>query len=93
MNTDEIDLALYTRRPRERFTQARVIVALKKAAQQRYGTSLGLTKRAARHLRCAESTVRSYIQRYPKVRAVKEQIEKEWRALVDDIIAEIKGGR
>ena len=86
-STKEADLEIYTKRPRERFSQARIINALKKAAAQRNGAPLGLTARAAQRLNCAESTVRSYIRRYPKIRAVKEEIEAQWFALADAIFA------
>lgn len=87
---NDFDLGLYSRRPREKFTQARVIRALQRAAQQQSGVALGVTKRAARRLSCAESTVRSYIKKYPLVAAAKLEIEAAWQARVDEMLAEIK---
>lgn len=90
MKAENVDLEIYQKRPRERFTQARVIRALRRAAKQQNGAPLGLTTRAARRLSCAESTVRAYIRRYPAIRAVKEEIEEEWRVMVDAIVADMK---
>lgn len=88
----EVDLELYQKRPREKFSQFRIICALQRAAKQRRlgrGPALKLLERAAKILCCSPGTIRSYVRRHPKVRAVKLELDAEWRKLVNTISSDM----